>query len=118
MTKQKYTFDILGGYLMSDNTVNAEYLAHCIYIVCINDKVSYDIMLSHKNRKNGIDFTIKYWICHFINTELKHDDYYHGHTCTYAQVKNFNKLHDNSLDKVYEILRKDIENEYDELSNY
>lgn len=106
MTKQEFTFEVLGGYLMDNNRLNVEYLASEIDVCCCNwyDSWNYAVDKKHDPKKVAIN-----WVCTWINWML---DYigYKRYSCTWQQVKKFNAQHDNGVDKVVDILTENIRN--------
>lgn len=106
-TNQNYTFEILGGFVMSNNNINVEYLADQIDIVCWNEHELYNLVTEKRRRAESI---AKNYICSFINIELGFAGY-KNYYCTYAQVKKYFKDHGDGLQKVIDILVNHI-NEY------
>lgn len=109
-TNMNYTNEILGGYLMDNNEVNAGYLADEIrwygdarehlYNECFNTR--------RKTRNVAIN-----WMMDFINDKLK-DWGYRGYYATNQQVMKFDREHGNSLEKMLDILEEHIKEEREE----
>lgn len=96
MTKREFTFEILGGYLMNDNRVNVEYLAHCVEVVCENERRNYDEMLNRRRKARSVSIE---WLRDFINGELGFAGY-KGYTATNAQLIAFDRKHGGGLERV------------------
>lgn len=100
MTKQEYTFEILGGFLMNDNSVNAEYLADNIHVSVTSWGIEwYDAV---KNCKKPLSLA-KNMLCSWINSMLDWHGY-KNYTCTYKQVKRFDDLHNNSINDTLDLI--------------
>ena len=105
-TNQNFTHEILGGYLMSNDKLNVEYLAEQVYTVAINTRYIYDKIRNNRIKPISI---AKCAICEFVNAALNYNGY---HTvCTYRQITNFKR----DIDKVIEILENRFKEERLEL---
>lgn len=110
-TNINYTYEILGGYLMSNNEVNAESLADDIrwygdarehlYNECFNTR--------RKTRNVAIE-----WMMDFINNQMREDYRYRGYYATNQQVIKFDREHNGSLEKMLDILEEHIKDEREE----
>lgn len=105
-TNQNFTHEILGGYLMSNNKLNTEYLSEQVYIVAINTRYIYDKVRNNRIKPLSI---AKCAICEFVNTELTYNGY--NTVCTYKQITNFKR----DIEKVIEILENMFKDERIEL---
>lgn len=110
-TRAEFTNEVLAGWLMNNNEVNAGSLAENIWITAINTRHLYDEITQNTRRKiRNIAITLlMYW----IDENIK----YNGHAGYYAtnkQVMNFDKNHGGSLEKVLDELTKYIIEEREE----
>lgn len=103
MTNIKYTFEVLDGYLMDNNSVNVDSLAENIEVVCENDR-SESAYNQMKNTRVPAAKVAVNWVCTWINAEIRWCYGHCGYVCTWEQVKKFNRLHNNSIDDVLAVL--------------
>lgn len=106
-TNQNYTFEILGGYLMDNNEVNAEYLAEQVidYAERIADRYNECFNTRRKPRNVAIE-----WLMDFINRQLKNSGYV-GFYASNAQVMAFDRKHGGSLERVLDIIEEEVKTE-------
>lgn len=109
-TNQNYTFEILGGYLMSDNTLNIEYLAHLVDITADNTKELYDDRFNTRRKIRNIAINE---LMYFINKELYFAGYEHYYA-TNKQVMKWDSEHGYGLEKVLDLLVESIQTTRDE----
>lgn len=110
-TNANYTNEILGGYLMDNNSVNVESLVENIWITVINTRSLYDDIFNSRRKIRNIAINqLMFW----IDENLKYNGY-NGYYATNKQVMKFNTEHNNSLDKVLDELVEYIENERKEI---
>lgn len=83
------TFEILNGYLMSNNTLNVDYLTDQIYIVCYNTESMHNLL--YNKRKKSLNIALE-WVLHFINTELNFAGYQNNYANLY-HIKAYEKAH-------------------------
>ena len=101
-TRQEKTFEVLGGYLMSDNTVNAEYIAREIQLVILdNTETGYREM--HNTRRRARAVAIEALMA-FVNEQLNEWNPGAGLYATNAQVMKFDREHGGSLEKALDIV--------------
>ena len=105
-TNQKFTHEILSGYLMSNDKLNVEYLVENVYILAINTCYIYDKIRNNRVKPLSI---AKCAICEFVNEGLKY--YGYNTVCTYKQITNFKR----DIDKVVETLEIMFKDERKEL---
>lgn len=108
-TSKEKTYEILGGYLMSNNELNAEYLASEIIADADNTESCYKEMRENTRRKPrniAISFMLGY-----IRTCL--DWYYpeRGYYATSKQCIQFDREHGGSLERVLDIVEEHIKEE-------
>lgn len=109
-TKENYTYEILGGYLMNNDHINIESLADQIDVLAVNTRHMYDEKLNTRRKIRNIAISeLMFW----INTELKYSGY-PGYYATNAQVMKFDKDHGGDLEKVLDIIEKYIKITRDE----
>ena len=103
-TNANYTNEILGAYLMNNNTINVESLADQVDVLAINTRNYYEERLNTRRKIRNIAIDeLMFW----INTELKYSGY-PGYYATNAQVMKFDREHGGSLEKVLDIVEKYI----------
>lgn len=99
-TNANYTNEILGGYLMDNNSVNVESLAENIWITAVNTRSLYDDIFNTRRKSRNIAINqLMYW----IDENLKYNGY-RGYYATNKQVMKWDKEHNNSLEKVLDAL--------------
>lgn len=105
-TCKAYTHEILGGYLMNNNKVNVEYLAHCINVYAVNgnEALYNEIKTFNPNRRKRRNVAINE-LMQFVNYELQCAGY-KNYYATNAQVMQFDKMHGGSLEEVLDILEE------------
>lgn len=101
MTNQKYTNEILGGYLMNNDRLNTEYLFLQVDIHTSNTKKLYEFM-HEKNRMKIRNVAISL-LKSFVDSELRFAGYA-GYECTNKQLMKFDKEHGNGLTEVLDII--------------
>lgn len=101
MTNQKYTNEILGGYLMNNGRLNTEYLFLQVDIHTTNTKKLYEFM-HEKNRMKVRNVAIGL-LKSFVNCELRFAGYA-GYECTNQQLMKFDKEHGNGLTEVLDMI--------------
>lgn len=85
-TNINYTREVLGGYIMSDNTLNIQSLVDSVTVVADNDRKFYDRL---KSNRTPIISLVKSAICMFVNAELKYNYGYIDYTCTWKQIEKY-----------------------------
>ena len=83
------TFEVLNGFLMSDNTLNIDYLVYQIYAVCNNTESMHNLL--YNSRKKSLNIALE-WAITFLNTEL----YFNGYNNNYVNlyhIKAYEKAH-------------------------
>ena len=103
-TNQDKTFEILGGYLMSDNTLNIEYLAHLVSVTADNTRTLYNERFNTRRKIRNIAISE---LLYFIDMELEYNGY-SGYYVTNAQIMAWDKQHGQGLEKVLDIVTADI----------
>jgi len=109
-TNQDYTYEILGGYLMSNNELNIEYFAHLVNITAENTEELYYERFNTRRKRRNIAINEMMF---FINQEL----YFNGYETYFAtnqQVMKWDKEHNNGLEKVLDIVEESIQTTRDE----
>jgi hypothetical protein len=109
-TNQGKTFEILGGYLMSDNTLNIEYLAHLVSVTADNTQVLYNERFNTRRKVRNIAISE---LMYFIDMELEYNGY-SGFYATNKQIMTWDRQHGNGLEKVLDIVTADIIREREE----
>lgn len=103
-TSKTNTYFILGGYLMNNNEVNSEYLAHLVSVTADNTEALYN---ERKNtRRTPFNIAVSE-LKYFIDTELKYNGF-EGYYCTNKQLMQFDAEHGNTLTEVLKIVEADI----------
>ena len=103
-TLKENTYFILGGYLMNDNEVNVEYLAHLVSVTADNTESLYRERFNTRRKPFNLAICeLKY----FIDTELKYSGF-EGYYCTNKQLMQFDADHNGSLTKVVEAVAEAI----------
>lgn len=98
------TYEILGGYLMSNNELNIEYFAHLVSLTAENERVFYQERFNTRRKIRNIAIGE---MMHFIDREL----YFNGYENYYAtnqQVMKWDREHGNGLEKVLDLVEEDI----------
>jgi hypothetical protein len=98
------TYEILGGYLMSNNELNIEYFAHQVELIAENTRHLYEERFNTRRKLRNIAINE---MMYFIDTEL----YYNGYENYYAtnqQVMKWDKEHNNGLEKVLDLVEESI----------
>lgn len=101
MTNQKYTNEILSGYLMNNDRLNTEYLFLQVDIHTSNTKRLYDFM--HEKSRIKVRNVAINLLKAFVNSELRFSGYA-GYECTNAQLMKFDKEHGNGLTEVLDMI--------------
>ena len=108
------TFEILGGYLMSNNHINTEYLADQVYIYGMNTYNQYLLIQHSRMKPRNIAIC---WLKGFIDQELKFAGY-PAYYCNNYQLKQFDYEHSNGLDRVLDIVEQEIADYRTELKQF
>lgn len=98
------TYEILGGYLMSNNELNIEYFAHQVTLHAENNEQYYKERFNTRRKIRNIAISEMMF---FINTEL----YFSGYENFYAtnqQVMKWDKEHGYGLEKALDLVVEDI----------
>ena len=114
-TNVNYTNEVLGDYLMENNSVNVESLADNIWITAINNRATYEEIVYNTRRKIR-DIAIS-CLMNWIDENLKYSGYA-GYYATNKQVMKFDKEHNNSLEKVLDLIVSWIEIEREDLEQF
>lgn len=99
-TNKAFTNEILGGFLMSDNTLNVEYFASEVMDVAESKEQYYNECFNTRRKTRNIAIE---WLMAFINRGLKNSGYV-GYYATNAQVMDFDKAHGFGLEKALDII--------------
>lgn len=108
------TFEILGGYLMSNDHLNTEYLADQVYIYGSNTYNQYLLITHSRMKSRNIALC---WLKGLINQELNFAGY-PGFYCNNYQLKQFDYQHSNGLNRVLDIVEKWITDYRQELKQF
>lgn len=108
-TNQNYTFEILGGYLMDNNEVNAEYLASEIIDTAEGIERLYNECFNTRRKTRNIAIE---WLIFFVNNQLVNAGY-RNYCVNNAQLMNFDKKHGGSLERVLDIVEAEVKQERD-----
>lgn len=103
-TDKQKTYEILGGYLMNNNRINIEYLAEQVMIISDNEYMLYKERFNTRRKIRNIAINE---LMFFIDTELKYFGY-PGYYATSKQVIDFSKEHGGDIEKVLDIVEKNI----------
>ena len=104
-TDKNKTYEILGGYLMDNNHINIESLADEIMILSDNTKNLYFERFNTRRKIRNIAINE---LMFFIDTHLNYFGY-PGYYATSKQVIDFSKEHGGDIEKVLDIVEKNIE---------
>lgn len=110
ITRQEKTFEILGGYLMSDNTLNIGYVAELVCITAKNTRHLYEDRFNTRRKIRNIAISE---LMYFIDRELYFAGY-ENYYSTSRQVMAWDAEHGFGLEKVLDIVVEDINRDRDE----
>lgn len=103
-TNINYTYEILGGYLMSNNKLNIGYFADAVMLFSDNDDGLYKERFNTRRKTRNIAINE---LMGFINRELK----FAGYTGYYAdnkQVMKWDREHDGGLEAALDIIEANV----------
>ena len=110
-TNMAYTYEVLGGYLMSDGHVSVEYLAEEIRVLGLNTYYLYEDLMNKRIKDRNVAIR---WLMGFIDRQLLY--YRPGYRATNKQVMAFDQEHYGDLEKVLDILEQSVKQEREELA--
>lgn len=110
-TKTAYTHNILNKYLYEDGHIDISYFAHCVQIVCDNDRPLCEEKYNTRRRPRAVAIS---WLMAFINSELKFSEYT-GFYATNKQVIEWDRTHGGQLEKVLDLVENYINQERNEM---
>lgn len=103
-TNINYTYEILGGYLMSNNKLNVGYFADAVTLFSDNESDLYQERFNTRRKTRNIA------ICEmkaFIDWELKSAGYA-GFYADNKQLMKWDREHDGGLEAALDIIEKNI----------
>lgn len=103
-TNINYTYEILGGYLMSNNKLNVGYFADAVMLFSDNDETLYKERFNTRRKTRNIAINE---LMSFINRELKFAGYT-GYYASNAQVMKWDKEHDGGLEAALDIIEANV----------
>ncbi len=109
-TNINYTYEVLGGYLMDNNKVNAGYLAEEIKDHGWTYENLYNECFNTRRKPRNVAIN---WMMDFINKQLVNNGY-RGYYATNQQVMKFDKQH-GGLEDVLDILEAGIKQEREDV---
>lgn len=107
-TNQERTYEILNGYLMSNNHINIESLAEEIIINAVNDRQLYEERMNNTRRKIR-NIAISELLT-YINICLEWYGY-RGYYATSKQLIKYDREHGGDLEKVLDYIVDNIQAE-------
>lgn len=92
-TKQEYTFEVLGGYLMSNDEINVEYLNEEMsnFVFNANTKKGEQLYWEIPNKRRSVEMMCNMVVKAFIDSKL--EDWHKGYECTNPQILKFCNEH-------------------------
>lgn len=116
-TKQAYTFEVLGGYLMSDGNINVEYLNDEMYHFVFNGSkmISQRLYDEIPNKRRSVEAMCNWVVQEFINDKL--EDLHRGYTCTNPQILKFCNEHGGLGWETFRPLAEEIREDREERNN-
>lgn len=112
-TNKAKTYEVLGGYLMNNNEINAEYLAREIVLCVLDNTESWYREMRENTRRKARNVAICAML-EYIRERLNDWNPGCGYYATTKQCIQFDREHGGSLEKVLDIVEAHIREEREE----